>query len=108
LCGILPALTAWLQPFAKSSGPLAIVNFQKRHREFFRAAGFAKWKVNGLRHSFATYHLAKWQNAAALAEEMGNSVGIIREHYRNLALPKDAELYWNIQPEQPENIVAIA
>ena len=105
LVKILPALELVLKPFAKQSGPLAIVNFQKRHREFYKAAGFAQWKVNGLRHSYATYHLAKWQNAAALAEEMGNSVGVIREHYRNLAAPKEAERYWNMRPQPEANRV---
>ncbi|MEA3188169.1 MAG: hypothetical protein QOD99_1999 [Chthoniobacter sp.] len=109
LVKILPPLEAWLQPFAKLSGTFAITNFQKRHREFFKAAGFVRWKVNGLRHSYATYHLAKWQNAAALAKEMGNSVGVIREHYRNLAAPKDADRYWDIQPSRDaEQIVALA
>ena len=33
----------------------------------------ARWPNNGLRHSFASYHLAKHQNAPQLALEMGHS-----------------------------------
>ena len=35
-----------------------------------RRAGIGKWPTNALRHSFASYHLAKFQDAPALALQM--------------------------------------
>jgi integrase len=55
------------------------------------------WPHNALRHSFASYHLAKFQNASALALEMGHAnSSLIFAHYRELVLPKTAEAYWSL------------
>jgi hypothetical protein len=45
--------------------------------------GLARWPNNGLRHSFASYHLAKHQNAPRLALEMGHSTPrMVFDNYR--------------------------
>jgi len=52
-----------------------------------------------LRHGFASYHLAHFENAAELALEMGHTdQQMIFEHYRQLVLPKEAARYWKICP----------
>src|SRR4029453_6317399 len=56
------------------------------------------WPQNALRHSFGSYHLAQFNDAAKLALEMGNSPATIFRHYRQLVKPKDAERYWKIAP----------
>jgi hypothetical protein len=56
------------------------------------------WPHNGLRHNFGSYHLARFNDAAKLALEMGNSPAMIFRHYRELVKPKDAERYWKIAP----------
>jgi integrase len=66
----------------------------------------APWPKNALRHSFASYHLAKFRNAGELALEMGHAdTKMIFEHYRELVLANEAEDYWQIDPtnlsEQP-------
>src|SRR5439155_25059016 len=54
---------------------------------------------NALRHSFASYHLARFNDAAALALELGHtSAHLVFQHYRQLVRPKQAERYWNIMP----------
>jgi len=60
--------------------------------------------------SFASYHLAHFKDAVALALEMGHTdSGMIFEHYRELVKPKDAERYWSIRPAtEIENVVAFA
>lgn len=60
-------------------------------------AGIKKWPHNALRHTFASYHLAKFQDAPALALEMGHGdTKMIFEHYRALVTPKAAKAYWKI------------
>jgi integrase len=52
-----------------------------------------------LRHSFASYHLARFNDAAALALELGHtSAQLVFQHYRQLVKPKQAERYWKITP----------
>jgi integrase len=60
--------------------------------------GWQEWPEDVLRHSFASYHLAKHRNAALTAELMGHkNARIIYAHYREVV--KDAEdvsLFWSI------------
>jgi hypothetical protein len=75
------------------------VNLQPRiNEDRERARLRAGWPPNALRHSFGSYHLARFNDAAALALEMGNSPAVIFKHYRQLVKPKDAERYWKLAP----------
>ena len=100
LVEIRPSLRAWLEPLRQLSGPIWPAGERGRmlHESAREAAGLSDWPHNALRHSFASYALAKWQNAAALALEMGNSAPVIMEHYRELVLPKEGEAFWNLTP----------
>jgi integrase len=52
-----------------------------------------------LRHGFASYHLARFNNAALLALELGHTnSNLVFQHYRQLVKPKQAERYWKIAP----------
>lgn len=63
------------------------------------AAGIAEWPDNALRHSFASYHLAAFKNAASTALELGHHDSRITfAHYRELVKPKAAEKFWNLSP----------
>jgi hypothetical protein len=68
-----------------------------------------EWRKNALRHSFASFHLAKFEDAAALASQPGHtSTKLIFENYRESASPEEAELYWSIMPAGvPANVVLI-
>jgi hypothetical protein len=75
------------------------VNLQRKINEDRDRAGLrAGWPQNALRHSFGSYHLARFNDAARLALEMGNSPATIFRHYRQLVKPKHAEGYWKIAP----------
>jgi len=72
------------------------------------AAKLPKWPQNGLRHSFASYHLAKFQDAAALALQMGHTnSNLVFQHYRQLVRPEAAEKYWTLRPAAAANVVAM-
>jgi integrase len=108
-----PNLRAWLARFAERTGPIFAVTTHvlfNRLDTIRKAAGLTKWPKNGLRHSSASYHLAKYQDAARLALDMGHSTTkMIFSNYREIVTPEEAEQYWNIFPPQPaENVVAMA
>jgi integrase len=108
---IQPNLREWLMPVRKHKGKITPANFVKQLRAARKAAGIADWPDNALRHSFASYHLAHFKDAAALALEMGHTnSGMIFVHYRQLVRPKEAARYWSIRPlsETGRKIVAIA
>jgi len=68
----------------------------KRFRQAF--ALDKKWINNGLRHSYATYSLAKDKNYAALAVLMGNSEAILKRHYVKGVKVQDSKEFWNLEP----------
>jgi len=105
---IQPNLREWLLPFRKQKGSVTPDNFPKRLDAAREAAGIDDWPDNALRHSFASYHLAHFKDAAALALEMGHTdSGLIFNHYRQLVRPKEAERYWNIRPAPVSKVVSM-
>lgn len=108
-----PNLLAWLRPCAKDSGhrfaPSDYGHNLARMRE--RLANPPKdrtgtpkhpavvWPNNGLRHSFATYHYAKFQDAGKTAADLGQqSSTMLFKHYRELVSHDDAERWWALRP----------
>ena len=112
-------LKAWIEPLAQPSGLVAPIGLRKRFEAARRRAGFDtpgsetpeekaaglklnEWPQNALRHSYGSYWLAKHQDTAALALQMGNSAQMIFQHYRELVKPKEAERYWKIMPSEAD------
>ena len=94
-----PNLEKWLRPYRKNHGPVCPIGLRKLELETRRRARITDWPANALRHSFASYHLAHFKNAAELALEMGHTnQQMIFEHYRQLVRPKEAARYWKIGP----------
>jgi integrase len=107
---IQPNLAKWLQPYAQSSGSVTPPNYRELLDTAREAAGVKQWPQNALRHSFASYHLARFNDAAALALELGHTnANLVFQHYRQLVKPKHAEGYWEIAPAPPgKKVVAFA
>jgi len=94
-----PNLCEWLAPYRTCTGRVCLVNLQQKINDDRERAGLrTEWPHNGLRHSFGSYHLARFNDAAKLALEMGNSPAVIFRHYRELVKPKDADRYWKVAP----------
>src|SRR5271157_1808504 len=55
-------------------------------------------KDDVLRHSYGTYRAAILRNSHKLAEEMGNSVVVVRTYYDAVVSPFVAKLWWKIRP----------
>lgn len=108
LVTVLPNLHAWLLQCRKLRGPVCPDVLRPRLDADRKAAGLLdEWPQNGLRHSYGSYHLAHFKDAAALALQMGNSPEIVFRHYRQLVKPAAAEAYWDIRPSlRRDNIAA--
>jgi integrase len=105
-----PNLREWLLPLRKHKGNVTpALSFRESFEQAREAAGISEWPENALRHSFASYHLAHFKNAASTALELGHHDSRITfAHYRELVKPKDAERYWNISPARTtEKIVSL-
>jgi integrase len=113
LVKIEPNLREWLRPYANNTGPILAASrtkqgkivsaneslWRERRTPVMRDAKITKWPENGLRHSFGSYHLAHYGDAARLALEMGHTTTKeIFAHYRELVRSEDAARYWAIKP----------
>jgi integrase len=54
---------------------------------------------NGARHSFISYRTAETRDVARVADECGNSVSTIKNHYREIVDSAAAKKYFAIRPE---------
>jgi integrase len=74
--------------------------WQKWRQEEDAPLRLAWWvgKDDILRHSYGTYRAAILRNSHNLAEEMGNSVTIVRTYYDAVVSPSLAKLWWKIRP----------
>ncbi len=100
---LLPALRSWLQPLAKTSGPLwhygkleGFLNAWSKYKPILPL----KVPTNALRHSYASYRLAEVNDAQKVALEMGNSPRKLFENYRQLVTPAAAAKWFAILPEK--------
>jgi integrase len=105
-------LAEWLRPYAHHSGrvyPFSSRWFHHNVDKLRGVAGLSEWPNNGLRHSFASYHLAKHQDAPRLALDMGHTTPrMIFDNYREVVTPEEATLYWDIRPVRPvANVIAM-
>jgi integrase len=57
------------------------------------------WKNNALRHSFCSYHLAKYRDATETSLLAGNSPAIIFSNYNAVVSKKAAIEWFNITPD---------
>jgi integrase len=96
-----PNLAAWLASCGKhkTTDRVCPTNWDRKNRKTRAAAGLVN-RQDTARHSYATYHLAKYHNRTALEENMGHSQGsaMLMRHYRAAATPAQAEEYWAILP----------
>jgi integrase len=105
---ILPNLAAWLEPYSGMTGHVVPVGARRKLDRVRKATNLPRWPNNGLRHSFASYRLAKIHDSPRVASELGHtSPTMLFSTYRELVLPIEAERYWKIEPAAvSEKIVA--
>ncbi len=73
----------------------------RRHED----EGCMAWPHDALRHSFASYHLAKFQNAPALALELGHqSNALIFSNHRRRVTEAEAADYFDLTPRKSNGV----
>ena len=109
LVEICPALSAWLEPYRKSSDVIFAKSKDTFHETFTSLREMVKIpaKRNGLRHAFCTYHFALHDNENLTAQLAGNSPAMIHQHYKGLATKTEAEKWFGVMPAKPEKAEAI-
>ena len=99
LVDIQPNLRAWLLPLSCESGPVTPPNLRKIREAAQHKIGLTQWPQDGLRHSYASYHLAHFKNINELATQMGHTdTKLIFRHYRRVVSKSQAVDYWGITP----------
>lgn len=93
LVTIQPCLRAWLD----LGGVLPLKQVNNRLRAVVVAAG-VPYPHNVARHSFVSYHLAKFQSAGKTALEAGHTEAMLFGHYREIVTPESADEYFGIFP----------
>src|SRR5262249_31912603 len=105
-------LAAWLKPHVKETGPLVPLSQRtglpsSKRLELLlnagrRAAGITEWPSNCLRHSYGTYMTVRKHDEKYVAEQMGNSIEMVRYHYKTHVKPAEAQHYCNLYPPSTE------
>lgn len=93
LLRLLRALAKNAEPAQRITPP----NWTRRWKRLRRAAGFARWQPDTLRHTFASYHMKHFKDPTQLQWEMGHrSLEHLRSRYLNLKglTAADAKQFW--------------
>ncbi len=94
------ALVAYLTPYAKRRGPVVEMGsreFRTRWENCRKDAGI-QWYNDVMRHTYATYSLAAFNDIGKLSLQMGNSPQVIHSAYKGLVSKADAERFWALRP----------
>ena len=93
---ICPTLRSWLDLFPGKD----MLKIGRRTRDSIARSLSFPWPHNGMRHSFASYHLALHKNAAFTAHELGHTnPDLLYRHYREVVTHEDAVRYFDLSPE---------
>ena len=97
-------LIKWLSPYRQPTGPIAPQDTYAFNRLFSRArkeAGLKDaWSPDSMRHTYASYHVGKYEQKDKTAIMMGNSVKMLDRHYRRPLHRTDTTEFWNITPDE--------
>jgi integrase len=105
---------AWLQAYKERIGqmeglvvPYSRNQLERAHRANLERSGVRGIK-NGSRHSYCSYHLAKYEDIDGLTLQSGHAnTDVLWRHYYQAATKEDAERYWSIVPKAAAtNVVA--
>ncbi len=91
----------WLRLAKEQGGRLPVSRTTRRRylEQARRLLGFTEWPHDCLRHTAASYLLAWHKNAGNVAHSLGNSVGVLERHYKQIVTAKQCLEFWSITPE---------
>jgi hypothetical protein len=75
--------------------------FNKLFNRVRKEAGLKDaWSPDSTRHSYGTYHVAKYESKSKTALMMGHSVRMLDRHYRRPLHRSDTTEFWSIMPDE--------
>lgn len=91
---------AWLFAQPRRKGRAWLASTESKDDEIAKLFTLAKVEKikNGARHSFISYRCAETGDVAQVADDVGNSPGTIKKHYRSLVTKADAGKFFAIRP----------
>ncbi len=95
-------LAAWLIHLKASISPERIwsmgeTSLHRRYRLIEKGAGL-KWRRNALRHTYASNHLALYDNEYLTSRACGNTPKMLREYYDAVVSKENGKAYFGIFP----------
>lgn len=95
---IVPIAPRALQILAKTPGAGRIwdgtqITLRRRRRALAAHLGMP-WQADLLRHTAASYMMARDRDAGRVADALGNSPSVLLTRYRELVRPEDADRFW--------------
>ncbi|NKB23329.1 MAG: hypothetical protein GKR87_02865 [Kiritimatiellae bacterium] len=100
----------WLIKYKQKSGKICVVAdiTLRRKRSKLVSKTQIEWPKNIARHSYATYHLALYEDPLKTSFQLGHhDTHLLYQHYRGLATKKEAETFWNIEPHKSAKIIPL-
>ena len=96
-----PPALAWLAAHPLRSGPVApsaatLARWKGRARA---ALGLARFPQDLLRHTAASYLLARHEDAGKVALLLGNSEKVLLTHYHQPVTSSAAQAFWALSPD---------
>lgn len=103
------ACKAWIAALPRRRGKAWKASPRKLVDEMQELYALAKVEqiANGARHSFISYRTAETRDVARVADECGNSVSTIKNHYRQLVTAEAAQRFFAIRPQLAEENVIV-
>jgi hypothetical protein len=99
-----PSLLRWLDYYRARGGATDGLiaprsNFRKRMRKIRRAAGIEAWPQDAPRRTYASNHLARFNDEETLRRYLGHTTtAMLRERYDKVVTRKNAIAFWRINP----------
>lgn len=90
---IQPNLARWLAPWKGKS--LFCYGFERMYKEVRKKFSLGH---DVLRHSFISYHVAKYKSVGGTALQAGNTEAVVRRYYLKMVAEKEANAFWRIGP----------
>ena len=103
-------LLAWITPYYTPTGP---IYYSRKHLDRVRRLARVHVPRNAHRHSYASFHLAMYENAAKTSLQLGHrDPDVLFTNYRGITTTGGAEItkevaerYWSIMPKHAAKVI---
>lgn len=98
-----PLAVQWLAWAKERGGRLPVTKTTRRRylSQACRILELAAWPQDCLRHTAASFLLARHRDAGKVAMQLGNSVRVLETKYKQLVPAKVCEEFWSFTPDSP-------